>query len=174
MNGYRGYKVPPRSILEIRKIACSLREIVKEPKASIGMFLEHLLSEGMLDVVANDDQRFARNVEAVYIPEDKCIRLRDRDYEACVLWAKPRSIFTFWHEFGHLILGHERSFNRDESLEHKVYEDSEWQADTFAGEFLMPLHIINAEGLRTPEAIVRRFGVSYKAACTRLRRLNRI
>lgn len=174
MNGYRGFKVPPRSTKDIRKIACSFREIIGDPRLSMGMLLEKLLYEGMLHVVPNDDKRFARNVEAVYIPGDKCIRLRQRDYEACVDWTSPRSIFTFSHEFGHLVLGHERSFNRDESQAHKIYEDSEWQANTFAAEFLMPLDIIDGEGLRTPEDIVRRFGVSYDAARTRLRRLKRI
>ncbi len=174
MNGYRGFKVPPRSTKDIRMIACSFREIIGDPRLSMGMFLEKLLYQGMLHVVPNDDKRFARNVEAVYIPDDKCIRLRQRDYEACVDWTNPRSIFTFSHEFGHLVLGHERSFNRDESQDHKIYEDSEWQANTFAAEFLMPLDIIDGEGLRTPEDIVRRFGVSYDAARTRLRRLKRI
>lgn len=105
MNFCRGYKVPPRSILNIRQIAEHVREVVGDPKNAMGQILEELLYSGTLDVVPNDDPRLARGVEAVYIPEDKCIRLRDCDYEACILGTRTRSMFTFWHEFGHLILG---------------------------------------------------------------------
>lgn len=172
MNGCRGCKVPPRSILEIRNIAEQLRALIGN--IPIGKFLDILLAEGLLDVVPDNDQRLARKVEAVYSPEDKCIRLRDRDYEACVLGTNPRSIFTFWHEFGHFVLGHERSFSRDESRSHKIYEDSEWQADTFAGEYLMPFSVIEKEKLLTPEAVSRKFGVSKLAAQVRLKKLKRI
>lgn len=174
MNFCRGYKVPPRSILNIRQIAEHVREVVGDPKNAMGQILEELLYSGTLDVVPNDDPRLARGVEAVYIPEDKCIRLRDCDYEACILGTRTRSMFTFWHEFGHLILGHERSFSREESQEHKAYEDSEWQANTFAGELLMPFTIIEAEGLILPEELTERFGVSFEAARIRLKQLKRI
>ena len=56
----------------------------------------------------------------------------------------------------------------------KIYEDSEWQADTFAGEFLMPFSVIKKEKLMTPEAISRRFNVSYAAATIRLKKLKLI
>lgn len=170
----KGFKVPPRSTVEIRRVAAKLREVIDAESITTGKILEMLLEQGQLDVVSDDDQRFPRGVEAVYIPEDKCIRLRDRDYEGCVLGTNPRSLFTFWHEFGHMILGHERSFSRDESENHKVYEDSEWQANTFASEFLMPYSTIVKEDLRLPEEVARRFGVSYTAAAIRLQKLNRI
>lgn len=95
MNFCRGYKVPPRSILNIRQIAEHVREVVGDPKNAMGQILEELLYSGTLDVVPNDDPRLARGVEAVYIPEDKCIRLRDCDYEACILGTRTRSMFTF-------------------------------------------------------------------------------
>lgn len=174
MSYMKGYKVRPRSTLEIRRVAEKLREIIDTESITTGHIMEMLLSHGQLDVVPNDDQRFARGVEAVYIPEDKCIRLRDRDYEGCVLGTNPRSLFTFWHEFGHMILGHERSFSRDGTGSHKIYENSEWQANTFASEFLMPYSTIMKENLRLPEEVARRFGVSYTAATIRLQKLNRI
>lgn len=172
MSACRGCKVPPKSTLDIRTVAEQLRSLIGH--MSMGRFLEFIFSEKLLDVVPDNDPRLPRKVEAVYDPEEKCIRLRDRDYEACVLDTNPRSIFTFWHEFGHFVLGHERSFCRDESQGHKIYEDSEWQADTFAGEFLMPFSVIKKEKLMTPEAISRRFNVSYAAATIRLKKLKLI
>ena len=112
MSGH-GYKVPPRSIRNIREIAEEVRKIVGDPRKNIGVFLEILLFQGKLDVVEDNDRRLARDVEAVFIPNDQCIRLRNRDYEAVITGSNRRSLFTFWHEFGHMILGHERTFNRE-------------------------------------------------------------
>lgn len=100
--------------------------------------------------------------------------MRDRDYIASVESTNGRSLFTFAHEFGHMILGHERTLNREETLEHRAFEDSEWQANTFAAEFLMPLPIIEAKDMRIPEELCEEFGVSFDAARWRLRKLGRI
>lgn len=54
MNFCRGYKVPPRSILNIRQIAEHVREVVGDPKNAMGQILEELLYSGTLDVVPND------------------------------------------------------------------------------------------------------------------------
>lgn len=51
MNFCRGYKVPPRSILNIRQIAEHVREVVGDPKNAMGQILEELLYSGTLDVV---------------------------------------------------------------------------------------------------------------------------
>ena len=69
MSGH-GYKVPPRSIRNIREIAEEVRKIVGDPRKNIGMFLEILLFQGKLDVVEDNDRRLARDVEAVFIPND--------------------------------------------------------------------------------------------------------
>jgi Zn-dependent peptidase ImmA (M78 family) len=56
-----------------------------------------------------------------------------------------------------------------ETSNHKVYEDAEWQADTFAAEFLMPTpHVCHC---CSPEEILETFGVSYSAASTRWEKL---
>lgn len=53
--------------------------------------------------------------------------------------GQGRDRFTIAHELGHLILQHNHILARTSSLmTHKPYEDSEWQADNFAAEFLMP------------------------------------
>ncbi len=47
-----------------------------------------------------------------------------------------RARFTLAHELGHLVL-HEvrRCIDKTAMIKHKVFEDSEWQADYFASEF---------------------------------------
>ena len=78
--------------------------------------------------------------------------------------GKGRDRLTIAHELGHYFLykafGVKLTF-RDESQEVKVYEDPEWQAKCFAGEFLMPKHIIEN---MTIDEIVRKCGVSRDAA----------
>lgn len=169
-----GYRVAPLSTANIRSVALRLRELIGDPKKTMGGFLEKMLCEGMLHVVSDNDPRWTQAVEAVFSPDQHCIILRDRDYEACVDQTRPRSIFTFWHEFGHLVLGHQQTFSRDNRTKHKVYEDSEWQADQFAAEFLMPLPVIEANDIRSVSMMKAFFPVSEQAAMKRLRKLKRI
>ena len=73
--------------------------------------------------------------------------------------------FTLAHEFGHMVLhnsevqGFPRAISRESN--HKPFRDSEWQADAFAAELMMPAE--RARGL-SAEEIARRFGVSLQAA----------
>lgn len=67
--------------------------------------------------------------------------IREDVYEA---WNDPndpmhgRARFTLAHELGHLVLHEGPALHRQTAMiKHKVFEDSEWQADYFA-EFLMP------------------------------------
>ncbi|RYF45858.1 MAG: ImmA/IrrE family metallo-endopeptidase [Cytophagaceae bacterium] len=82
-----------------------------------------------------------------------------------------RSTFTFGHEIGHALLSHRRTYNRRSNSKLPIFENSEYQANTFAAEFTMPIKTIKLNGLRTPEAISRYFGVSVVAAQVRLRDL---
>lgn len=149
----KGYKVAPKSIKEIRSIALAAREAFNYVDNAPGMFIERLISEGVIHVVEDDSPLLAKSIEGFYSPSAMCMLMRDRDYIASVESTNGRSLFTFAHEFGHIILGHERTLNREETLEHKAFEDSEWQANTFAAEFLMPLPIIEAKDMRIPEEL---------------------
>ena len=170
----KGYKVSPKSIKQIRAIALAAREAFNYTYNAPGMFIEKLIHEGVIHIVENDSPLLAASIEGFYSPSAMCMLMRDRDYEACVDGTNGRSLFTFAHEFGHMILGHERTLNRDETLEHRAFEDSEWQANTFAAEFLMPLPVIEAKDMRIPEELCEEFGVSFEAALWRLRKLGRI
>ncbi|UCV18636.1 ImmA/IrrE family metallo-endopeptidase [Ferribacterium limneticum] len=101
------------------------------------------------------------------------MHIRDDVFEgAC--WNDPRARFTVFHELGHGLLGHRRTINRAQAVAKlKVYEDSEWQANQFAAEFLMPLEVIQRDGLTTAFEIQMHFDVSFQAAERRFNQLEK-
>lgn len=158
----------------IRECASGFRSFIAQMGiSSVGELLEILMFNGLLEVVPDNDERLGL-AEACYVPNDRCVYLRDSDYRGVVQGTKPRSKFTFWHEIGHMCLGHDKKFARDASgevAEHQAYEDSEWQANQFAAEMLMPLDEIRKMGDVSPDVVAKEFGVSYEAAEIRIRNL---
>lgn len=170
-----GCKVAAMSVFDIRRCAENFRSYVGNVIGKPGLFLERLLQGGLLHIVPDDDVGL-ETAEACYFPEERCIYLRDRDYRGIAKGTNRRALFTLWHEIGHMLLGHDKKFARDctgRLLEHKLYEDSEWQANTFAAEFLMPLSVIRAGHLIRPDQLMEAFGVSRSAAEVRLNMLRR-
>lgn len=89
----------------------------------------------------------------------------------------PRSRFTIAHEFGHLIL-HIPLDGFGEGKDAKNYKekyfDSEWQADTFAAELLIPTPILEALINTTPiEIISKKFMVSRQCLETKIYKLKK-
>jgi len=96
----------------------------------------------------------------------------------------PRALFCLCHELGHVCvhsmklvelssIPHEvAALNRGQVPAHRVYEDTEWQANAFAAAFLVPaagLAELEQSGrLLTAQELVRRFNVSFDAARIRL------
>ena len=168
------YRVKGLSILQIRSVTKFLREKFDFDKLSLGKIIEIFISNDLIDVLDDQDSFFKNGAEAKYVPEIGCIFLKQSDYDSCVEDTNARSKFTFWHEMGHLFLGHSLTFARGEGIEGKevqAFESSEWQADQFAAEILMPLDIMKAEGLCREDELVTRFGVSWEAAKVRLKQL---
>lgn len=171
----RGHIVAPLSIVKIRETAEAAREVLQLPDGRIPLenFLESLSTFGLtLDIQEDADlDRFMPGVEAMCIPDTATIILRNSTYEAARR-NDPRTGFTIFHEVGHFVLQHSKVMGRRNS-EAKAYIDSEWQADQFAAEILMPLRIIRSLGLSTPTKVAGFFGVSLPAAMNRLRHLRR-
>ena len=64
------------------------------------------------------------------------IILREDVYEGA--WrGRSRDRFTACHELAHYLLHRTVTLARARDNSHKIYADSEWQADTFAGTLLM-------------------------------------
>lgn len=169
----KGYKVPPISRVRIRAIVDEFRKMIGgEFVQNLEIVTERLLEAGLLCVIS-DREMAERGVEGFYSPSEGCVFLSDSTYAACLDRSNPRALFTLAHELGHLALGHELALNLEVGLreEHQIYEDSEWQANTFASELLMPEDIIRLEELFFPESLCDRFGVSFEAARVRLTKL---
>lgn len=170
----QGFKVSPRSAKEIALVAGNLRKLlgVGGTRFDAEKTLESLFHFGItVDVVHDGDPELPRGVEACWIPDVVTLVVSQSVYRAACR-REPRALFTVAHELGHLALGHRRTFNRG-STECKVFEDSEWQANTFAADFLMPLDLIKATRSFSVEKLVATFGVSVQAAETRLSKLKK-
>lgn len=170
----KGFKVAPRKAADIDKLASGLRAAfgITGCRFDAEGTLEKLTSYGVtLDVLDDNDPDLPRGVEACWVPDTVTLIIRESVYnDACR--GVPRALFTVAHELGHLALGHRRTFNRDTSSEFRCYEDSEWQANTFAGAFLMPLALIKEFNVTTVSKMMITFGVSAQAAKTRITKLS--
>lgn len=169
----RGFRVAPQRVVDIRLAANRMRQLfqVDGEKFNAETALERLsIFSVALDVIEDSSLEFVGGVEACWIPDTLTMTIKSSVYiGACR--NEPRALFTVAHEFGHLALAHRRVFNRENGLPFKLFEDSEWQANTFAAEFLMPLHLIKKHGIKTADQIVTTFGVSQQAAETRITKL---
>lgn len=168
-----GFRVPPKKITGIRAHAKNVRAVfglVDLPFFPMASFIESLHSCGITYHVGEEDD-LPVGVEACCLPERGQIIFTGKTYDlACQ--DDPRARFTVAHELGHFALSHARSFHRESPTRRvQSFEDSEWQANTFAAEFLMPLDDIRKEGLRNPAQLMARYQVSWTAAETRIRKL---
>jgi hypothetical protein len=133
-------------------------------------FLEQLFRYGITyDVIENHEMPIG--VEACSLPERLLMQLSEHTYNAACR-DEPRARFTCIHELGHIVLAHARTLNRETPGRNiQAFEDSEWQANTFAAEFLMPLHLIQAAGMKSAAEIMLEFHASEPAAEVRIKKL---
>jgi transcriptional regulator with XRE-family HTH domain len=136
----RGFLVPPLSTSKIRQFAESVRSHFVPDERIAFPIIEVL--EWLMPTVDPNFVLVIRPVEEmgddeglVPINRNELI-LREDVYEgACT--DSPRDRFTCCHEFSHYLM-HRRIGNpRTRDDNEKIFQDSEWQADTFAGTLLM-------------------------------------
>ena len=171
---HEGFPVAPASRMSIRHQAMHVRKVLNLPdgKFSIGRLLESFSGMGIhVDVVSSHDASVPKGLEACWDPSTMTLTICEPVYWQ-MLHGDGRARFTFGHELGHICLAHVRTLNRV-SGPIKTFCNSEWQADQFAAELIMPLSVIKDNQLITEQLISDFFGVSYKAAATRLRNLKK-
>ena len=174
----RGFQVPPLSTEKINRVAINCRKKLfgfneNEP-VDLWDLVERFLPEKLGINYDIREVEIMQDIEAAVNPDKGELLIREDVYLALTdptSYGHGRARFTLAHEIGHLILHEGVTLNRQIKMKtHKVYEDSEWQADTFSAELLMPSHM--CKGLSLQE-IQDKFIVSYTAAKNKFNAVNK-
>lgn len=169
------YKVPAVTNNEIIQLAHEFRKILRfEPTEPIDILwvlesaMRVIFKQYNFDFEVKPVEEMSEH--AYTDPNTGKIYIREDIYERAYC-GEGRDRFTIAHEIGHYILHANPAVARYPRIypgdDVKPYEDSEWQADAFAGEFLCPCQTI--QGM-TPEQIAEKYGVSVPAAKTQLKK----
>ncbi len=160
------YEADPLKRLHIRRFAYLMRNefgISDVEYIDLESFLEFELPKKMndfkLDIMPSSDMG---KTHAFAKPDNGYMCVRDDVFEgACNGNGQHRG--TVFHELGHIFL---HTTNRMRYLRSggklKAYNDPEWQAKAFAGEFLVPAHLVYED--YSARKIAYTFGVSLSSA----------
>lgn len=125
-------------------------------------------------VLPDDDSIFQKWEEAKTDITTGTIYFKESIIEQAAHKRYCRANFTIAHEIGHFILHRVlnlMNFSRTTSpAQPRVFEDPEWQADTFASELLMPYE--QCQSLTSKE-IRRKYHVTMSAAQTRYNKIHK-
>ena len=175
-------KVPPMRSIEVDEVARrTLLQLfgdsqnVRQPYAFANMFDRGGLARlgfgyGVEDLPVGEEGKFE--------PQKNEIVLSVATYEA-LLCDERRAKFTFCHELGHAVMhgpflrsalsarSPQKTYKRTSI---PAYLDPEWQADRFAGTFLMPTALVRKclrDGM-SAQKIAQYFGTSLRASEVRI------
>jgi len=165
-------QVPPLSRKQIRQRADDLRSALRIagpyfPVIDVVEFVFQKEINGfVLDVWSTDDMNnaFGHATHAMTYPNELLMILREDVYRGARK-DNGRDRFTVAHEVAHVVLHRAAGMAMRLPAELLAFENSEWQADAYAGEILMPLPFVLE--CRTVDEIVKMFKVSYEAARVR-------
>lgn len=135
-------------------------------------FLENVLTILIPDLVieyVQEHEMYGKYAET--FPSQHIMRIRQDVYERAAK-GSVRDRFTIAHEIGHLLLHDYNSValcRADEKVSIPIYADPEWQANVFAGEFLMNADLI--KGMSAQE-VSSACGASFQAASIQLKYVN--
>ena len=170
-----GYKVRPMSIININKITQALREIAEDfinvnGRLDIVRLLDYLDKTDQLSCQIMDDNDWIKNglndIEAYVCHNTQCIYIKESVYISASD-GNGRFRLTLAHELGHYILHlFQPIMARSKDSAIKSYEDSEWQANCFAGLVLAPTNEVAQ--IANAQEISETFGITPKAAEVRL------
>jgi hypothetical protein len=170
-----GVRVQPKRRVEIEETAYLLRKAFGFPGKTyfpLMKILEHELQnmvEGFYYDI-REDGSLEGSARALAYPDKACILIEASVYDgACRGIGKDRMTIT--HETGHVILHPGIPLaRRYEARPIKIYENSEWQSDVFAGELLAPIRFLH--GMNASD-IVQTYQISLSAAEAQLRALKK-
>lgn len=168
-----GTKVSPLSKDVIGHLAHRLRDEldIRKPFINVCKLLDILAELGVAEYSVVEDDELGEE-EALTYPDEGLILIKESIYDRAAA-GDGHCRFTIAHEFAHLFLHRnqktENSYARGKISPptHKIFCDSEWQADVFASYLLMDSRFIS----ESDEArdLTSKFGVSIFAAQMRLK-----
>lgn len=168
------FKSEPMSRKRIREIAERLKKLLKipvdQPYVDVTKVLELICDEypEFSFEIVNDDF-FEDGVQAKSDVERNKIYLRESVYNGAAM-NNGRDRITVAHEIFHILLHQQKTmtlYRRNQGIM-KVYENPEWQAECFAGEFLMSYNCIKNMNI---QEIQEKCKVSERAACYQLKHI---
>ena len=176
-------RVSPMGRAAIRSYAMSIRQLlgynntdfVHAPKLFDALSI--LFAEQGLDfdyrIMPDDHEVFCDKEEAYTDMSTGIIYIKESVMEQACRRAYKRGAFTLTHELGHYLLHYLQNDVRLTRVADEVYVppycDPEWQADTFASEFLMPYEECTKMDV---EEIRKTYHVSRMAAEVRYNKIN--
>lgn len=167
---FNGFKAQPISRKQIRQIVkmikrkCGLEKVIK---FQVCDFFKFIMGKLFPDFEWEIRSKKEMPEEGLTFPAQKKIDIREDVYKAACR-GDGRARFTIMHEIGHLILHNSNKvalcrLSAGERL--RAFEDPEWQANTFASEFLMDKDLVLG---MNPLEISKACGVSRGAAQARI------
>lgn len=169
------YIVEPKSRMELRELARMLRRCLKLedekyfPITELLDVLPEIFNNFSYEIVEDDELPAGTHADTDV--RTGHIRIRESVYDGACNGA-GRDRMTIAHELGHFFtlcfweFRLERNFSQREV---KTFQDPEWQAKCFAGELLVPAHLMNGCSV---DEIVAECGVSYAAARCQYKHIN--
>jgi Zn-dependent peptidase ImmA (M78 family) len=171
------FKVEPTSRKKLRKLAESFWDVTN-PAIEMYPIVEVVdvaLSKHLGDryTFAVVDKDLMEDSHGLTDPDRQIMLIRADVYDGACR-GNGRDRFTLAHELGHLWLhGGGRYLQRAAPdagpPTHRKFEDSEWQANQFAAELLMPIKLVVK--CSSAEDLAKRAGVSVQAAEIRFKAL---
>jgi hypothetical protein len=168
------YLVEAKSRADLRRLARILRDhlhlsdVLYFPIVELLDVLTELFDDFNYEIV--EDNAMPKKVHADTDIRTGHIRIKESVYEgACA--GEGRDRMTIAHEIGHYFtlcfcgFRLERNFSEGKI---PAFRDPEWQAKCFAGELMVPAHLV--KGMNKYE-IADQCGVSYDAACVQYEHL---
>lgn len=132
LRGQRVNQMNPLAIEQTAKRAMSVMNINKRTMNSMDVFIDELWTNYRINVEIHEDEEWFGFAEALCDPSTFTISLPNELYNRVTKLKDRNALFIFFHELGHLLLGHKPALHYSLFPATK-YEDAEWQADFFAG-----------------------------------------
>lgn len=129
----------------------------------IGVYDEHI----EVEILVDSDPYFSKDEEAKTDISKRVMYIKESVIKAAANNEHCRATFTIAHEIAHIVLhntSNTRMLNDNTCYKYNQCTDSEWQADTFAAELLMPFDQCKNMNV---EQIYETFNVTISAANVR-------